>query len=280
MSEVLRLAAFTTDPDGGNPAGVVLDAADLDVARMQRIAAEVGCSETAFAVGDPRGPAHVRLRFFSPVAEVAFCGHATIATAVALAERDGAGPLTFETAAGTIDVTTTRTSRGFTATLVSVPTHSRPADPDDVSAALAALRWSLDDLDPLLPPQVAYAGNDHLVMAVRSRRRLAHLDYDFDVLQALMLDRGWTTLQLIFRQDPTTIHSRNPFPVGGVVEDPATGAAAAALGGYLRVGGHVTEPTTITIVQGEDMGRRSELLISVDPEDARVAVSGAAVRMS
>jgi len=82
MTTVLRYAAFTTDASGGNPAGVVLDARGLDDQTMQAIAAEVGYSETAFLTDRA-------VRYFSPKAEVPFCGHATIATAVARAELIG-----------------------------------------------------------------------------------------------------------------------------------------------------------------------------------------------
>jgi PhzF family phenazine biosynthesis protein len=277
MNEILRYAAFTTDPAGGNPAGVVLDATGLDERRMQRIAADVGYSETAFAW--PGGGRNYTLRYFSPLAEVPFCGHATIATAVALAERNGPGDLLFATPVGDIAVSTAGTAGGFRATLVSAPSRSRPAPAGDTARALAALGWTDEDLDPELPAHVAFAGNDHLVLAARTRARLADLDYDFEALKALMTERSWTTVQLIWREDAGTFHSRNPFPVGGVVEDPATGAAAAALGGYLRELGFVTAPQRITILQGEDMGRPSELDIAVDPADARVSVSGSAVRM-
>ncbi len=82
---------------------------------------------------------------------------------------------------------------------------------------------------------------------------------------------------LVWRESERVFHARNPFPVGGVVEDPATGAAAAAFGGYLRAVGAVREPVTVRIRQGEDMGRPSELLIAVDPADARTRVTGQAV---
>ncbi|WPB96286.1 PhzF family phenazine biosynthesis protein [Streptomyces malaysiensis] len=278
------------------------------------------------------------------------------------------------------------------ATLTSVPTRSRPADPGtEIEPTLAALRWSADDLDPALPPHVAYAGNDHLVLAAATRERLADLDYDYDALEAVMRRRGWTTVHLVWREtpddyaggpakdsgdgladgsadgsaggpaqgpgdDPTqgsandpangstddpandpaggftggpteareevpsggpaegsrdsstegptnnfandpaddstgglangpadslaqgfVFHARDPFPVGGVVEDPATGAAAAAFGGYLRVLGLVDGPTRVRIRQGEDMGRPSDLLLDVTPGDPRVRVSGQAV---
>src|SRR5689334_5345229 len=106
MSEALRYTAFTDSPTGGNPAGVVLDAEGMDEAAMQAVAKEIGYSETAFltARGDP---GEYDVRYFSPEAEVAFCGHATIATAVALAERDGAGPLVFHTGEGPVPVETT-----------------------------------------------------------------------------------------------------------------------------------------------------------------------------
>ena len=277
MTDVLRYAAFSTNPHGGNPAGIVLDAAGLTPAAMQAIAAEVGYSETAFVVGNTAGdPDRHTIRYFSPLAEVPFCGHATIATAVAVAERDGVGALLFDSPVGEIRVETTLDDAGITARLRSVPTRSRPASEEEISRALESLHWDITDLGDL-PPHVAFAGNDHLVLQAGTRQRLRDLDYDFDALKALMTERGWTTLQLIYIEHDALIHSRNPFPVGGVVEDPATGAAAAALGGYLRALGRVTRPSTITIRQGEDMGRPSELLLDVDPDDPRVGVSGHAV---
>lgn len=275
MTEILRYAAFTTDPALGNPAGVVLDAGDVGADKMQAIAAEVGYSETAFAV--PSGDRRYSVRYFSPLAEVDFCGHATIATAVAIAEREGVGPLVFDTNVGPIEVGTERTDGVVRASLRSVDTRTRPATGDDLARALAALGWQPTDLDPAYPPHVAFGGVEHLVLAAGSRERLADLDYDFEALKALMTERGWTTVQLFWREDETRLHARNPFPIGGVVEDPATGAAAAALGGYLRDLGAVTEPTLLTISQGEDMGQLSELTVTVDPADPTITVAGAGV---
>jgi PhzF family phenazine biosynthesis protein len=276
--EILRLAAFTDVPEGGNPAGVVLDAATLDDQAMQAIAADVGYSETAFLTGGGDGAYDVR--YFSPVAEVPFCGHATIATAVALAHRDGAGDVLLRTPAGPVAVRTATDGAGaLTATLTSVEPEVLAIDDGDVDLALAALRWTRDDLDPALPPRIAYAGARHLVLAAATRERLARLDYDFDALDTYMSDRDLTTVDLVWREDPTTFHARNPFPVGGVVEDPATGAAAAAFGAYLRALGEVTPPARVTVLQGEDIGRPSLLLIDLDPGLAAVRVTGGAVRI-
>lgn len=273
---VLRYAAFTADPATGNPAGVVLDATDLDDGARQSIAAAVGYSETAFA--EPLADREFALRYFSPAREVPFCGHATLATAVALTELHGAGRITFRTPVGDIVVTTTDGEDGVSARIDAPAGHSRPATPEQLERTLAALRWSRDDLDQSLPPHVANAGNDHFVLAAGTRERLAALDYDFEALLRLMQDEGWITVQLVWMQAPDRYHSRNPFPVGGVVEDPATGAAAAAFGYYLHALGKVPASRTIAIIQGEDMGRRSVIEVDVD-ERARVAVRGTAVRI-
>ncbi|WP_197288021.1 PhzF family phenazine biosynthesis isomerase [Nocardia sp. NRRL S-836] len=263
---VLRYSAFTTDPAGGNPAGVVLDATELTDDEMLAVAAKVGYSETAFLFpGKEDREFHVR--YFSPEAEVPFCGHATIATSVALAERLGDGPLTFHTLAGEITVETS----GGTATLTSVPTSTEEADPELVARALAALRYREIGDGPV---HVGFGGARHLLIPVRSREQLARLDYDFDALRDLMLEHDLTTVHLFWRESPELVHARDPFPVGGVVEDAATGAAAAAFGGYLR---DLEGPQRFVISQGEDMGRPSRLEVDATRADRRVTVTGAAV---
>jgi PhzF family phenazine biosynthesis protein len=285
-TEVLRYTAFSSDPAGGNPAGIVLDAAGLGDAEMLSIAADVGFSETAFLTPPPPGldaPSGrgFTVRYFSPLAEVAFCGHATVATAVALAERIGPGELVFSTPAGVVPVTVTERDGVPYATLTSVEPHTSDVSRDDLAEALAALGWAPGDLDPALPPAIANAGNDHLVIAAATRERLAALDYDFDRLKALMERRGLTTVQLVWRASDTVFHVRDPFPVGGVVEDPATGAAAAAFGAYLRAMGLVRpdESAQLTLHQGDDMGRPSLLTVGLLAGDARVRVSGTATRL-
>lgn len=279
LDRVLHYSAFVADghPGGGNPAGVVLDADDLADAERQAIAAELGYSETAF-VERPAADGSRRVRYFSPEAEVDFCGHATVAAAVALADAGVVGPLQFVINAGRVDVSTQDTPHGHAATLTSVPTHTRPADPDELARALAALRWVPTDLDPRYPAHVAYAGNEHLVLAVRERATLAALDYDYPALAALMADRGWTTVHLVWAESPTSFAARDPFPPGGVVEDAATGAAAAAFGGYLRELGLVPLPARVVIDQGVEMGRPSRLFVDVAADEPRVRVTGVAQR--
>ena len=275
-TSILHYSAFTTDPHGGNPAGVVLDARALADTDMQRIAADLGYSETAFLL--PRPDGEFDIRYFSPRAEVSFCGHATIAAMVAHAERHGSGERVLHTQAGEVRVTVDDAGM---ATLTSVAPRVVPMTDDALDLTLAALDWRRDELDPALPPAVAYAGAWHPVIAVATRARLARMDYAFDTLASLMAQHGWTTLALVWRENAGTFHARNPFPPGGVVEDPATGAAAAALGAYLAARGALPAERSFVILQGEDMGRPSRLQVSVPADSgAGVRVSGTAVAIA
>ncbi len=271
-----KLAAFTIDPEGGNPAGVWIGETLPDPDTMLNIAAEVGFSETAF-VAPARGE-HRVVRYFSPEAEVSFCGHATIATGVVLGETGGDGTYVLETAVGDVPVSIRTRNEIPEASLTSVEPKYTLVSESLIDETLSALGWRRDELDPYIPPARAYAGAWHIVLAVDDEDRLAELTYEFEILKALMLREGLTTLQLVWRQSMDMFHSRNPFPVGGVVEDPATGAAAAALGGYLRAANLIDVPATIHIHQGEAMGRPSRITVKI-PTRGGIVVSGTAVRI-
>jgi PhzF family phenazine biosynthesis protein len=145
---------------------------------------------------------------------------------------------------------------------------------------LAVLGWAASDLDPSIPPVVAYAGAWHPVVAAATRARLAALDHDQPSLEHLADREGWTTVDLVWREGPTRFHARNPFPAGRIREDPATGAAAGALGGYLGLAALVDLPSRITVLQGHDMGRPGTLTVDVPTDPSRgVGVTGSAVRL-
>ena len=269
-----RYTAFSTRPDGGNPAGVWIGEALPDAATMQRIATEVGFSETAFLA--PAAGFERTIRYYSVEAEVSFCGHATIASGVLLGETGGAGRYRLASAVGEVPVDVRRRDGRWEASLTSVAPKHEPAPGDLVEAVLDLLGWQRADLDEAIPPARAYAGAWHLVLAALHARRLATLAYDFEALKAVMRADGLTTLQLVWRERADLFHARDPFPVGGVFEDPATGAAAAALGGYLREAGLVAAPASFVIRQGEAMGRPSRLFVDV-PATGGIVVTGTAV---
>ena len=273
---VQRFAAFADGGAGGNPAGVVICAALPSAAQMQAIAAEVGYSETVFAA--PAGGGW-RVRYFAPEVEIPFCGHATIALGAALALQEGDGVFALQLNDAAITVEGRRAGALVAAALQSPPTRSGPASEPLIAEALALFAYSADDLDLALPPGIANAGVDHLVLSLRSRARLAAMRYELEAGRAFMKAAGLATISLVFAETPRLFHARNPFAVGGVYEDPATGAAAAAFAGYLRDLGW-PHGGAIDIVQGEDMGMRSRLKAEIAPETgSSIRVSGAARRL-
>jgi PhzF family phenazine biosynthesis protein len=275
--EVLRYAAFTDEPSGGNPAGIVLDAVGLDGAEMQQIAADIGFSETAFLT--PTGPGTANVRYFAPIAEVPFCGHATIASAVALAERRGVGPLSLRTPAGPIEVSTIATPAGIVATLVSVRPRVTEIAGGVLDALLLALRLDHSELDPALPVRLSYAGNSHPIIGVPAAV-LDRFDHDQGRLAAVMAENGWgATVAVVSRTGPAEFEARHPFPPGGVREDPATGSGAAAFGAYLRAMALLDPPARIVVRQGRHVGRPGLLTVDIPAGDGGIAVSGKAVPM-
>lgn len=274
-NELSLYSAFTDTPHGGNPAGVWIGDSLPEPDEMQRIATEVGFSETAFLTRKNDGT--WTTRYYSPEAEVPFCGHATIASGVALAKKYGPGTFALITPIGEVPVIvhTDRAGRSI-ASLTSVEPSHKPVPRGVLDNALDTLGWGIQDIDTTILPAFAFAGAWHLVISVREHTTLQRLDYSFDDLKVLMATHDLTTLQLVWRQDEATFHARDPFPPGGIVEDPATGAAAAALGGYLRAIDAVKTPADIVIHQGHDMGRPSTLNVRI-PRTGGIEVSGAAV---
>jgi PhzF family phenazine biosynthesis protein len=261
---VERWSAFSIAGHGGNPAGVVIADALPDAATMQAIAAELGYSETAFAAPVDGG---YRVRYFAPQSEVPFCGHATIALGAALA---------LQLNDARISVRGERHGEGYGATLRSPPTRSAPADAALVAEALALFGLDTEHLDPRLPPARMHGGADHLLLALRDRATLAGMRYALDAGQALMRRHGLVTIALVVALGDDHFAARNAFASGGVLEDPATGAAAAAFAGYLRDRGW-PHGGQIRIDQGEDMGQASRISVSIGAVGGEpVAVSGAA----
>jgi len=266
-----KIAAFSDGTQGGNPAGVWIGDALPTPADMQRIAAEVGFSETAFAA--PLGGGRWLVRYFSPESEVPFCGHATIALGAALAQREGDGVFALSLSQAEITVEGRRAGDLVQAALQSPPTRSGPVPAGLLADALALFGLSAADLDPRIPPALIHGGADHLVLALRSRASLAAMHYALDAGRTLMVNAKLVTIVLVWVESDRLLHTRNAFASGGVLEDPATGAATAALAGYLRDLGW-PHGGAIDVVQGEDMGMRSRLRAEIGP------VAGSSIRVS
>lgn len=270
--KIEHISAFSDNGIGGNPAGVVIGTALPSEDTMRKIAADLGYSETVFAARHLEG---WRVRYFSPESEVPFCGHATIALGAMLAKKCGNGFFKLYLNETKISVKGTAQDDTFRATLVSPVPKSSTASPALIKDALALFGWDMDVLDLNLPPARVNAGAEHLALALKSRKTLASMRYDLDAGRTFMRDHGLVTIALINVESPQFFHVRNAFASGGVLEDPATGAAAAAFCGYLRA---LNWPHNqrIEIVQGEDMGMRSHIVCEFsDKLEDPIAVTGA-----
>ena len=270
VMDIQRLASFTDGDQGGNPAGVVISDTLPEAETMQRVATDVGYSETAFVARDGAG---FRVRYFAPEAEVPFCGHATIALGAALGQAFGAQSYDLHLSEALISVRAYEENGRWGATLRS-PRTSYEAVPDDVlTEALELFGLDRDALVEAIPSVLAHGGALHLVLPLREDALVTDMEYDFDVGAAFMRKIGVVTVLLCHRRAPDLIHARNAFAGHGVYEDPATGAAAAALAGYLRDADISDVP--FTVLQGAEMGMPSRLQVRPLPDHGgSVEVSG------
>lgn len=268
---ILKIAAFSHNNEGGNPAGIVLSDEMPSEDAMLRVAAEVGYSETAFLTPVEGG---WRVRYFAPEREVPFCGHATIASGAALGKHSGAGEYRLFLNDGEISISVEGDESNFNVALQSPETWSEIAPQALVDTVLGLFHLMRSDLNTAFPVSIAFAGARHLIIVLNDRSTLANMNYDFDAVKSIVLEQDLITISLLVNESDTLFHSRNAFAYGGVVEDPATGAAAAALAGYLR---DIEWPgaNKFEILQGFDMGVPSQLMVEYGPaKGASVKVGG------
>ena len=164
------------------------------------------------------------------------------------------------------------------ATLAPPPTNSRMISDEERDEerddAMGLLGFATDDLEARQPPACIHGGADHIVFAFRDRARLAAMAYDLDAGPGMMRRHSLVTIMLVHIEDDRSFSVRDAFASGGILEDPATGAAAAAFAGYLRDLGW-PDDGQFTIRQGEDMGASSLIQIYLSDEiGSSVRVSG------
>lgn len=276
--DVLRYVAFADAPYGGNPAGLVLDAHDLTDAQMLQIAREVGYSETAF-VTERAENRRLRVRYFSPAAEVPFCGHATVALAAALAEREGVGPFVFDTQSGEVRLETQKDTEGAVeVAFVSVEPAARPIPDDRLDRLLELLGLTRDDIADGYPPLQVFAGAWHPNIVLSDRELFHQFSFAPKPLADLMGEEWAGTVTILNPLAADLYEARNLFQVGRITQDPATGSAAASTGAYLREIGRVPADRRVTILQGAHVGRPSRLVVDI-PESGGIMVSGRAVEI-
>ncbi|MFC7047593.1 PhzF family phenazine biosynthesis protein [Emcibacter nanhaiensis] len=268
--ELFRKAAFTDGQNGGNNAGVAICSALPPEEEMQQIAADVGYSETAFA--EKRDDGSWRVRYFTPEMEINFCGHATIALGAVFGELFG--PATYPLILNDREITVAANEDG-SATLVSPGTSSQALEENLKTQIMTAFSLTDSDLDPAIPPALVNAGNNHVLLPVNSRECVAQMSYPFEEMRSLQQKEGIPTIILLWRENEQTLHMRNAFAYGGLVEDPATGSAAAAVAGYFRKAGLMDfghGPARLVFHQGDDMGIPCRLIADI-PEEPGSGIS-------
>lgn len=280
--QVSIVDAFTQTAGAGNRAGVVLDAAGLGVESMQRIAAAVGASETAFVISGPTSQG-VRLRYFTPTDEIDFCGHATVATFHLLAERGlvpRAGSLKLECAAGVLDVELESMDARRSRAWIVTPRAPWLETPVPLEQVLALVGGTVDMVDGSLPVR----RNAHrVVVPFRRREDVWALAPRSGALAELLRPHGVSGVYVFTRETReagSMAHSRYFVPGMGVAEDPATGSAAGPLGMYLAMHGVLPLPAEggtvrARIEQGDAMGKPGRIEVEVtgragQPEQARI----------
>ena len=270
LDTVQKLAAFSDGAWGGNPAGVWIGPHLPPTDEMQRIAAEVGYSETAFA--SPIGLGW-RVRYFAPAMEVPFCGHATIALGHALARHTGQTDFSLQLNDAQIEVSVDGKDDEQRVTLLSPETWAGDLDPAALQAGMDLFGLSQSDLHPQLRPALGSSGENQLYLFLHDREVLARMQYDFELGRQVMDAHGWMTVNLIVPESEQLFHARVAFAPGGVVEDPATGAAAAGLAEVLRYQ-NWPHCGAFSVHQGDDMGMPSRLSVQLS------SVLGSPVRVS
>jgi trans-2,3-dihydro-3-hydroxyanthranilate isomerase len=266
---------FTATPLEGNPLGVFPQAEELPSRLYQRLARELNLSETVFISPDDPAEADAAIRIFTPTLELPFAGHPTLGAAYAVGTRHGYATVRLRTGAGIIRVALTRDDDGE---IVSgemqqpVPTVTDHPDPAGLLAALGLEHSEL-------AVELYTNGPSHVVITAERADQVSALTPDLSSLARL----GVHGVAVIAQTGPNTVITRNFCPALGVPEDPATGSAAGPIAVHLLRHGRVSAGTAVTISQGAEIGRPSELVATAwGSPDAieRVTVAGAAVRVA
>lgn len=289
----LTLDVFTDHTFGGNPLGVFPNATHLPSELMQRVAREMNLSETVF-LGPPESGGDARVRIFTPGKEVPFAGHPTVGSAIYTASTlddapdDGVRTVVLEENVGHVPVEVRfRDGDPVTArfTTAVLPEHRPSPVPDADLARLVGLEAG--DLHPTLRPEMVSCGLPFYVVPIASLAATRRAVLETALWQRLVAPLWADHVYLICPEAEgrgVDLHVRMFAPAVGVPEDPATGSAAAALGGYLsKVDGCEAGTLRWTLEQGLEVGRPSLLHVEADRAGGTttaVRVGGSAVFVS
>jgi trans-2,3-dihydro-3-hydroxyanthranilate isomerase len=279
------LDVFTNNRFEGNPLAVFTDGDGLSDDQMLAIAREMNLSETVFVQKPTDEEALARLRIFTTKEELKLAGHPVIGTWFLLAElgvvpaQDGGVHILQETGAGVLPVEIRfKDGRPQRVTMTQKEALFKPAKIDKKKLA-AALGISPKDLDPKLQPEFVSTGIFNLMVPLRNRAALAKITMNTTELRRLQ-GKNATMAYCFTLGGNGKAFSRGMLP-WELYEDAATGSAAGSLGAYLVRNGKLAPGHTLSILQGEEMGRPSHIEVEVTQAGKKLIprVSGAAVKI-
>lgn len=261
--------AFTAQPFGGNPAGVVLLDSDSfpEEKLMLQIAAELRYSETAFI--RRHSDKEFTIRYFTPKAEVELCGHATIASFYLLhLEGLAAGQCLCHTLAGDLHI------EAGEKVMMQMAMPRIVATIEDMEEIYKAL--GVSDYQPTMPVQIAYSGLPDLMIPLPDVDTLQALNPDIEAIAAITKKYDAVSFHVFtFANDGYTAHVRDFAPLYDIPEESATGTANAALSYYLQQNGCLGAEAECSFMQGEAMGRPSVVATQIR-KDGTIYVGGTA----
>ncbi len=289
-----QVDVFTDRPLAGNALAVVLDADELDGETMQAVAAETNLSETAFVLQPIAPEADYKIRIFTPNLELPIAGHPSVGTVLTLLEEGRLGDIgdgltvRQETGIGVLPITILPTETGPLITMIQGEPRlfDRFDDPDRLAAALGCAASAIapsspGDMGPV--PRVSSTGLRQLMVALSDVATLSSLAPDLSALAAIERQLEVTGISAFVQESPVAARVRFFSPILGILEDPATGSAAGALGAYLADEGMLNVrdgQANFTVSQGTEIGRPSRIDVTVDVASGaptRVQVGGRSV---
>lgn len=270
---ILQVDAFTTRPFFGNPAGVVLEGEGLSDTQMQGIAREMNVSETAFVLAPTRPDADVRVRWFTPAAEVDLCGHATVAAFHAGLEAGAlaAGAHSMECRSGVLPVRAVRDAAGRPVVTMGLPVPRLEPLALPVSRISELLGLRAADVADRLPRMRT---GHWLLVPVTGLEAMRRLRPDMAALRALAVEGGLGCAVVLTAEtlEPgSAVHLRMFAPSFGIDEDPVTGSAQGPVAAYLHAHGLLPRsppgggPREAHYVaeQGDELGRSGRVEVSL-----------------
>lgn len=277
--------SFTNEKFKGNPAGVVLDGKGLGEDQMQLIARELGYPETVFIFKDD---SKIKVRFFTPKEEIDLCGHATIAYGTALVEsgminvNEGENRIDIETNLGILPIIITIEDKKIKNIMMyqASPKLSKDFILDREKLA-KSLNISKDNFREDIDIVKAYTGVWDLMIPLKSKEALDNIDGNMNLIKELSRELGIISLHPFYLDENKQLYARNLAPIVDIDEEAATGTSNGALTYYLYSLGILKDGEEISVIQGEQMGKKSEIRgkIQLENGEIKVLIGGTALKI-